>query len=176
MTSTQLLSFRQANAEDEALLASLGARSFCQAYEKIWPPDDLQAYTDRAFSPAQIRAELADPNATFLLAFAGDQAVGYAKLVRNHKPSSLTGSNAIQIGRFYLLQGFTGRGLGNQLMDQCLSVAQNEGFETVWLAVWELNPKAIAFYQRHDFQVCGTYPFTWGDQEDADLLMKRQLG
>ncbi len=169
------LSFRQAELADTRLLSQIGARSFREAYVQLWNPDDLQVYAAQAFSEAQIGRELADENAFFILAFSSDVPAGYAKLVWNHSPPVLPGIRAIQIGRFYLLSDYTGKGLGSQLMEQCLSLAKRAGFEMIWLAVWELNRKAIAFYKRHGFEVGGTYPFRWGDQVDEDLLMKRKV-
>jgi ribosomal protein S18 acetylase RimI-like enzyme len=61
------------------------------------------------------------------------------------------------------------------MMDHCLQIAVDEGFDTVWLGVWEHNPKAARFYEKCGFQVFGSHAFWVGNDCQTDNLMKLQL-
>ena len=169
------ITFRQATAADTGLLVPLAADTFRQAYHQVWEAPGLEDYIRRAFTPEQLDAELRDPDATFILLCQDGQPAGYAKLRRRHNPPDLAGTEAVQIQRFYLLAAYYARGLGDRLMEQCLLTACQEGFRTVWLAVWPENTRAVRFYQRWGFAVAGFYPFYHGDEVAQDWLMKRDL-
>jgi ribosomal protein S18 acetylase RimI-like enzyme len=173
--NAEAITFRVATPEDTPMLAALSARSFREAYQAVWEDPGLSDYISRAFTPEQIRAELTDPNATFILLSRDGQPAGYAKLRRGHNPPDLDGAAAVQIQRFYLLSALYGRGLGDHLMEHCLAVARQGGFATVWLAVWPENTRAVKFYQRWGFAVTGSYPFYHGNEVAQDWLMRREV-
>ena len=58
---------RRASLDDDALLASMGARTFVDSFGPFNPPEDIDAYVATHFSVAQTAAELRDPAVTFLL-------------------------------------------------------------------------------------------------------------
>ena len=173
--NAEAITFRVAAPEDAGWLAGLSARSFREAYRAVWEDPGLSDYISRAFTPDQLRAELSDPNATFILLSRNDEPAGYAKLRRGHNPPDLDGTAAVQIQRFYLLAAHYGRGLGDHLMEHCLREAGREGFTTVWLAVWPENTRAVRFYERWGFAVTGSYPFYHGNEVAQDWLMKREV-
>ena len=47
--------------------------------------------------------------------------------------------------------------------------------DTVWLGVWEHNPKAIEFYKRCGFEVFDKHIFVLGNDPQNDLLMRKQI-
>jgi ribosomal protein S18 acetylase RimI-like enzyme len=173
--SAAAITFREAMPEDSGMLAELAARSFREAYHQVWEAPGLNDYISRAFTPGQISAELADRNSTFILLSRDGAPAGYAKLRRGHNPPDLDATAAVQIQRFYLLAAYYGLGLGDHLMEHCLRIARQQGFSTVWLAVWPENTRALKFYGRWGFAVAGSYPFYHGNEVAQDWLMKKDL-
>jgi ribosomal protein S18 acetylase RimI-like enzyme len=51
-------------------------------------------------------------------------------------------------------------------------LARAEG-ATLWLGVWEENPRAIAFYAKWSFVVVGQKTFLVGDDPQTDHVMQR---
>jgi ribosomal protein S18 acetylase RimI-like enzyme len=49
--------------------------------------------------------------------------------------------------------------------------ARVQGGETVWLGVWEHNPRAIAFYAKCGFADVGSHVFMIGTDAQTDRLM-----
>jgi ribosomal protein S18 acetylase RimI-like enzyme len=68
-----------------------------------------------------------------------------------------------------------GRGVGAALMQACLEEAGRRGCETVWLDVWERNPRAIAFYRKWGFAEVGNQAFQLGEDLQNDILMARAV-
>ncbi|HEX7807692.1 MAG TPA: GNAT family N-acetyltransferase, partial [Thermoanaerobaculia bacterium] len=54
-------------------------------------------------------------------------------------------------------------------------VARNANVQSVWLGVWEHNPRAIAFYEKCGFRITGKHPFLLGSDLQTDLVMTREL-
>ena len=53
--------------------------------------------------------------------------------------------------------------------------ARAMGGRTLWLAVWQRNPRAIAFYRKYGFRDVGTHFFVVGSDHQTDRVMFREL-
>ena len=60
-------------------------------------------------------------------------------------------------------------------MRACVEESRAAGHRTIWLGVWERNPRAQAFYRKWDFRVVGDHIFVLGSDPQTDLLMERPL-
>ena len=54
--------------------------------------------------------------------------------------------------------------------------ARARGARTLWLGVWEHNPRAMAFYRKFGLEVVGTHAFMLGLDRQRDLIMSVKLG
>ncbi len=171
------LHVRVAVAGDLVALSNLAKSTFRDTFESQNTPEDMESYLARSFSPAQIRTELDDPASTFLLAFGepAGKPTGYAKLRSGEANTSVRGLLPIELERLYVDREILGRGVGAALMKECLAEAARRGRQTVWLGVWEHNPRAISFYHRWGFEVVGTHTFLLGCDPQVDLIMERTL-
>lgn len=104
--------------------------------------------------PLQL-AEIRNPEMETWLAEAGNQLVAYAQLRRGAAPVAVTARRPIEIQRFYGHAGAHGQGVARALMEHALERAVQLESDVVWLGVWELNPRAIAFYRKWGFEVAG---------------------
>jgi ribosomal protein S18 acetylase RimI-like enzyme len=77
--------------------------------------------------------------------------------------------------RFYIDRAWQGTGLAQLLMRATFDAAIASGARTVWLGVWEHNPRAIAFYRKFDFVEVGSHAFMLGRDRQTDLIMMRDL-
>ena len=62
-----------------------------------------------------------------------------------------------------------------ELMDAVCAEAAVLDAGTLWLGVWERNPRAIAFYRKRGFIEVGAHVFRLGDDAQTDLIMQRDL-
>jgi GNAT superfamily N-acetyltransferase len=166
---------RHATPTDNILLANLGRQTFSDSFAPDNTPEDMAAYLAGSFSPQIQAAELADPNTVFLIAELDGETVGFARLKEGLPPACITGVHPIEIVRFYSVKAWIGRGVGPALMQACLDEARQRGCDSIWLDVWERNPRAIAFYRKWGFIEAGTATFKLGADLQHDLLMQRML-
>ncbi|MEP6621455.1 MAG: GNAT family N-acetyltransferase [bacterium] len=175
MNAAGTISVRQATVADSALLARLGATTFLDTYTATNTATDMAAYVAGAFGEDIQRAELSNPRYVALCAERNGAAIGYAMLRRGPAHEGVSGFNPLEIARLYAVQALIGAGVGSALMQRCLDEAASRGHDTIWLAVWEHNPRAIAFYRRWGFQPVGTQEFTLGHDRQSDHVMMRKV-
>jgi diamine N-acetyltransferase len=166
---------RYGTAADAKMLSELGARTFYDTFAKDNTPENIAAHLKNSFLPEIQFAELTDPNNVFLIIENESQPIGYAQLILNNKEEFLTGTNPLEIRRIYATQENIGKGVGKELMKAAIREAQQRDCDSVWLGVWEKNPRAINFYKKWGFEEVGTHIFTVGDDPQRDFIMELAL-
>jgi diamine N-acetyltransferase len=166
---------RYASPHDAALLAELGRQTFYDTFAAQNTAENMTAYLASAFGLDKQAAELADPLALFLIAEIDGDTAGYVKLHVGDVPPEVTGPNPIELVRIYTVKDWIGHGVGPALMQAAISEAQKRAYQTLWLGVWEHNPRAMAFYRKWGFEKIGSHVFLLGDDPQNDYLMQRSI-
>jgi ribosomal protein S18 acetylase RimI-like enzyme len=96
-------------------------------------------------------------------------------LYRGNADECVTGPQAVELERIYADPKLIGAGVGKTLLNTCIKLARAEGFQTLWLGVWEHNERAIEFYYRQGFIDVGEHPFTLGTDVQTDRIMQLDL-
>ena len=169
------VTIRAAGVPDAPWLAALAERTFRETYGAHNTPEDMERYVADHFGAARQEAELQDRRLTTLVAEVDGRPAGYVQLARGTAPAGVSGAAPIEIARFYVDRPWHGRGLAQQLMDAAVSTARADGARTIWLGVWERNPRAIAFYRKCGFRDAGTQTFVLGADYQRDLVLARPL-
>jgi ribosomal protein S18 acetylase RimI-like enzyme len=129
----------------------------------------------RAFGPHQQGRELADPSVCTLLAYVGPTLAAYAQLRRGAAPDCVGSVSPLEVWRFYVAKEWHGQGLAQTLLRQVDAEARRFGADTLWLGVWERNPRAIAFYTKAGFSDVGSHIFMVGNDAQSDRIMVRPV-
>nr|WP_297784536.1 GNAT family N-acetyltransferase [uncultured Allomuricauda sp.] len=169
------LLFRECVTTDLDTLVQISKSTFTAAFEKDNDPDDFQAYIQEAFHPDKLKKELADKNSLFHFVFDDEKMVGYFKLNIGTAQTDVYDPNALEIERIYVLGDHQGKKIGSWMLQEITSMAKGLGKEYIWLGVWEHNPKAISFYQRHGFSKFGEHPYYIGQDKQTDWLLRLEL-
>jgi ribosomal protein S18 acetylase RimI-like enzyme len=164
------LQVRRAVTGDAAALAELAARTFVDAFGAENNPEDLALYLAEAYGEPQQRAEIEQPDGITLLAELDGALAGYAQLRRS--PAEW---GNVELARFYVDRRWHGRGVAQSLMDAVLNAARTLGGTTLWLGVWERNPRGIAFYRKCGFTDIGAHEFVVGTDVQTDRVMTIEL-
>ncbi|HET8622792.1 MAG TPA: GNAT family N-acetyltransferase [Gemmatimonadales bacterium] len=174
---TDTLVFRLATPSDADALSEFGRRTFREAYVSVMEPALLARVLAEQFVVDRQRAEIADPSARWVVAEAGGRLAGYAYLRAGRVPEVGTAVAPVELARFYVDREWQGRGVARQLMDEAVAQARALGGLTFWLAVWQRNPRAIAFYRKYGFSRIGicSWEHTPGALED-DLMALELAG
>ena len=169
------LDIRMAVPGDAERLAELARATFTIAFGERNTPENLALYVDESFSLATIEEELADPASTFIWAEQTGIPAGYAKLRRGPSSACVSGPKPVELERIYANSDLIGAGVGKTLLHTSIKIAQSEGFQTLWLGVWEENERAIEFYHRQGFVDVGQHDFMLGDARQTDLIMQLDM-
>jgi len=169
------LDIRRAIPSDAPRLAQLARDTFVAAFGEDNTAENMALYVDAALSDATIAGELTDPASTFIWAEQTGIPAGYAKLRRGPADPCITGPRPVELERIYASTDLIGAGVGKTLLHTAIKIAQAEGFQTLWLGVWEHNERAIEFYHRQGFVDCGTHDFMLGKERQTDLLMQLDM-
>ncbi|MEZ5428203.1 MAG: GNAT family N-acetyltransferase [Pyrinomonadaceae bacterium] len=169
------LTIRYADLSDARLISGLGATTFYETYFEQDEPGDLADYLAENFNPKQMEKELADPDSTFMIAEVEGKAVGYAKLRENSRVDCIRDEKAVELHRIYVLEKMSGRGIGGELIRECRAEARRKGFTSIWLGVWENNPKAQRFYRKQGFVKAGELRFRYGSKIETNYILRSDL-
>jgi ribosomal protein S18 acetylase RimI-like enzyme len=166
---------RPADPSDAPWLAALAERTFRETYAAENTPENMERYVAGHFGAALQARELADPGLITLVAEADGRAAGYAQLAWSPPPSCVGGEAPIEIARFYVDRPWHGQGLAQRLMAAAVERAAEAGARTVWLGVWERNPRAISFYRKSGFVEVGVHAFVLGADHQRDFVLARSV-
>lgn len=161
--------------EDLDRLRRISIDTFRAAFEAQNDPEDFENYLGKAFSKKQLLAELQHPDMRFYFAWAGDRLAGYCKLNAGEAQTELQETGGLEIERIYVDVAFQGKGVGALMIQEIEAMARKEGKGYLWLGVWQKNPGAIRFYERHGFEIFGEHPYYIGSDRQMDWMMKRKL-
>ena len=171
---------RPATPVDAACLTHLAATTFRETFARDNTPEDMASYVAQAFTPGRQAAEIGDPDGAVLLAEhrsdgGAAELLGYAHVVAGPPPGAVRGPAPVELKRLYVARAWQGQGVAHALMVAALDAARARGARTVWLGVWERNPRAIAFYRKYGFARVGEHTFVLGADAQTDWLLARTL-
>ncbi len=167
---------RLAIPEDVAPLAALAERTFRDTFAADNTPEDMAAHVAQNYSPAHQARELVDAALITLVSVSPTgELMAYAQLHDCAAPACVTGPAPLELQRFYVDAAYHGKGLAQELMTAVLEAAARRGAATLWLGVWERNPRAQAFYRKYGFVDVGAHTFVVGSDPQTDRLMARSL-
>ncbi len=173
--TTSALRIRLATPDDAPILSDLGRRTFSDAFGADNAADDLAAFLESTYTPALQRAELADPVLTYLLAERAEAPVGFALLRAASVSPFVDDPSAIELQRIYVDRSCHGTGVAQLLMESCIETARRAGAITLFLGVWEKNPRALRFYAAQQFTEVGRKTFQVGTDVQQDLVLARRI-
>jgi len=168
--------YRPATRADAPALAKLGADTFVAAFGELYTPQDLANFLAEVHNEAAVSAEIEGEECTHRLVEDNGALIAFCKLRYPTKFGEYTEArNPIELGQLYALPGYTGDGIGAQLMDWALAHARDGGHDAVLLSVYAENFGAQRFYQRHGFAKIADITFKVGDHYDPEYLFELKL-
>lgn len=169
------VSIRPATLADAPRLTVFAERIFRETFGPDNRPGDMDEYVAKNYGHEAQAGEIADGSIGTLLAEAEGELVGFAQVRGGPPPPCVTGPAPIEIWRFYVDRAWQGRGLAGRLMQAVDREAVGRGARTLWLAVWERNPRARSFYRKCGFEDVGEQEFVLGQDHQRDRVLVRSL-
>ena len=167
--------YREAALTDAAALSDFAGRIFVASYESRLPRGDLADLARQRFTLERQQDEIASPHIRTFLAF-DPELIAYAQLVADSHPEcELTATRPAELRRMYVLAPWHGRGVAPHLLHLAESEARGCECDVMWLAVWQGNDRAIAFYRKHGFAVIASGPIQVGSLSLTHDFMAKPL-
>jgi GNAT superfamily N-acetyltransferase len=89
---------------------------------------------------------------------------------------TFSNQKSVELVRLYVLKEFHGTGVANELMNFAIDYAHKNGFEIMYLSVWEYNFRARGFYEKHGFVNSGVEnDFPLGTTPQTDYWFVKEL-
>ena len=156
-------------------LKKLAYQTFDESFRPLNIQETIDTYLGEAFTTEKLSTELMTNGSEFYFIYADDELAGYLKI--NYAPvqTDLNDPESLEIERIYVKKEFKGKGLGKQLMNYAINLAEGAGKKYIWLGVWERNKQAIEFYKHSGFIITGEHKFKIGNELQTDLIMKKDI-
>ncbi len=156
-------------------LQQLAKQTFVETFAESNTKEDIAKYLSESLSEDRLKYEIQNPDSLFYIAWDQSEPVGYLKVNLGAAQSELQEEDSLEIERIYVKSDYHGKKIGQILYNKALEVAQGTNKSSIWLGVWEKNPRASRFYEKNGFQPFGKHIFKMGDDEQTDILMRKFL-
>jgi ribosomal protein S18 acetylase RimI-like enzyme len=166
---------RRAEEDDALALSVLAEKTFRDAFADSNTTANMQLHCAANYGRALQLAEIRDSGRETWLVESEGGLVAYVQLRLDATSPMISADRPVEIQRFYVDASHHGAGLAHQLMAHVLARAKAAGSATLWLGVWERNPRALAFYRKWGFDVVGELTFNLGDDPQRDFMMRRDV-
>lgn len=170
-----MVKIRFASNKDAPLIARLSRKTFYETFAEFNTSSNMEKFMQEMFSQDLLEKEVGIPGNIFLLAYRNGKLAGYVKLKENSPLPGDVRNNVMEIARFYALKEMIGKGVGSAMMRACVNLARDAKKRMLWLGVWELNNRAIEFYNKWGFEKTSTHVFILGEDKQTDWIMKKEL-
>jgi len=166
---------RRAEEADALALSVLAEKTFRDAFADSNTTANMQLHCAAYYGHGLQLAEIRDLRRETWLVESEGSLVAYVQLRLDATSPPISGERPVEIQRFYVDASHHGAGLAHQLMAHVLARAKAAGAATLWLGVWERNPRALSFYRKWGFDVVGEHTFNLGDDPQRDFMMRRDV-
>jgi diamine N-acetyltransferase len=162
---------RRARTDDAPALALLAERSYRDTFTAGNDPADMALHCAESFGTEIQAREIAEPGLVTLVADEDGELIGFAQLRLRASKDCVVAERPSELYRIYVARRWKGRGVAQQIMQAVMGAAARADSDRIWLGVWEENPRALAFYRKHGFEVVGEHAFRFGTELQTDLIM-----
>lgn len=172
--------FRRPTASEASAISCLIGSTWAHFFAYSVSASDLAGYLAGPISPSSIERDISDSTQLFLVAIdttkEGDASIiGAVQLSTNITVPCLKLPKSIHLRRFYIDKSYHGAGLARDLMGAAEELGRREGYESMWLGVWEDNHRAQRFYQKIGFSESGQTEFVMGESRRRDLVLEKRI-
>jgi len=130
----------------------VGHKAYTQHYLHLWKNSDPTPYFEKSFTKPVLERDMDNFNVGLYIIYHKDLPVGILKLIYNAALHPYTDNAALLLQKIYILNEFSGVGIGKKVMDYVLNHAEKRNKKIVWLQSMAIGP-ALRFYLRNEFEI-----------------------
>lgn len=137
----------KATEKDFEKIRDIAYKTWPVVYGEILSAAQLDYMLATFYSDEALRENLLHKKHHFIMAFDGDNVLGFASYQHHY-----SGKNKTHLHKIYVLPETQGRGVGKLLMEAVIDAAKGNHSDTLSLNVNRFN-KALDFYQKVGFEI-----------------------
>ena len=171
------ITMRRITLKDVPALSLIAKKTFYDTFTGTCTPADMDNFLDKFYNEKTLAIEVEDSAMEYFFAEIEGKIVGYILFSNGDTDFyEIKGSTALELKRLYVEEAFHGKGIAQQMMQFFLDHAKSQGYDTVFLGVWEHNLRAQKFYHKYGFvKSSHTHDFPIGDTEQTDVYMWKSV-
>ena len=169
------INIQKATFNDIEKLQQIGRKTFLETFASDNSEENMTQYLSESFATEKLTNELNNENSAFYFAYYQNNVIGYLKVNFGDSQTEIKDEKTLEIERIYVLKEFHGQKVGQMLYEKALEIAKQNNSVYLWLGVWEENRRAIAFYKKNGFIEFDKHIFRLGNDEQTDIMMKKNL-
>lgn len=132
----------------------VGTLAYDQHYKHLWPNGNTTPYLESSFTNEVLAKEAKDDNTILYLIYFARKVVGIFKITINAPILSYASEESLCIDKIYILNEYSGKGIGGKILQFVILRAQEMNKKIVWLDTMQKGP-ALQFYLKNGFQISG---------------------
>ncbi|KKM83275.1 hypothetical protein LCGC14_1311100 [marine sediment metagenome] len=130
----------------------IGKKAYDHHYLHLWKNQDSSPYHERSFTRDVLLKDLTDGTIElFLIHFEGKPA-GVLKIIKDSPIHPFSGEEALLLEKIYILNVYTGKGIGKEVLAFTEQRAKELSKKIIWLETMQ-NSRALHFYLAHGFEI-----------------------
>jgi ribosomal protein S18 acetylase RimI-like enzyme len=161
-----------ATVADTSLIANIGRETYSYHFSNIWSNEGLKQYLSRHYNEQTLSEQITMPFVRYYIPYFDTDAVGILKIKYDQLIPTAPFDKGLELEKIYLLNQYTGKGFGRQLIDTCINIASKENISFIWLDVLKSNHRARKLYEQVGFRVTGETQFST-DIKKIDMWIMR---
>ena len=163
---------RAATVEDSANIAALSIQVWLDTYATDGICNNLSHYALNHFTEQKVAENIDSSQHQYLLYTRAEQLLGFTLIKKDAHCPELSIKGA-ELDKLYVQERFTGQGIGSELIQATLAYCNTNHIKTLWLKVYHDNPRALKFYQKHQFENAGITWFELGGEKHKNYTLTR---
>jgi ribosomal protein S18 acetylase RimI-like enzyme len=145
---------------DVGQLEAIGKQTYRDHFSEIWSTQGLETYLGSHFSADVLRSQLQSLSIRYYFPLHNGKISGIVKIKCNSRIPVSPFDGGFELEKIYLLNTFTGLGLGKMILTEFVKIASECGERFLWLDVLKSNVRARKLYEGVGFFVVGEIPFS----------------
>lgn len=170
------MQMRRITSSDVPALSVMAKKTFYNTFTGTCTEDDMQDFLQKYYEEDVLQNEL-NSGIEYYFAEVDGIPAGYISF-KDESPeiAEIKNSSAIELKRLYVLETFHGKGLAAFIINFLIDHAVAQGYDSIFLGVWEHNFRAQKFYNKHGFVLTShTHDFPIGNTPQTDVYMIKML-
>jgi diamine N-acetyltransferase len=170
-----VVALRHASPIDAVTIAALSVQVFLDTYatEGIRPDLAREAFSE--YSAEVFARRIVETGRTFILAEAGACLLGFAEVRLSQRAAPDGQTSGAELVRLYVQPAAQHNRIGRALLERTEQVARTHKLSSVWLAAWDRNTNARAFYAHMGYADVGATTYSFQGHTYANRVLAKHL-